>query len=112
MEGCCSTRLRKISGDPVGESVEASVPGIKVEAAQHLREDASERITDSFEVFLGDTRALDVLISQMVKVTLKDEGVVEEVDQEVHTVGDTNQVGAELATVRAVDLHPLKQLPG
>lgn len=89
--------------------MEASGPGIKVEAAQHLGEDAIESLTDSPEVFLGDSLAVDVLISQMAKVTLQDEGVVEEVDQQVHTVGDTYQVGAELATVRFSDLDSFEE---
>lgn len=89
--------------------MEASVPGIEVEAAQHLREDASEGISDTLEVFLGDSLALDVLISQMFKVLFQDEGVVEQVDQEVSTVGDTDQVGFVLATFRFIDLDSLEE---
>lgn len=63
------------------------------------------------EVLLGDSLAMYVLFSKMTEMTLQDEGVVEEVDQEVHAVGNTNHVGFVLGTFRAIDLDSCKECP-
>jgi hypothetical protein len=70
-----------------------------------LWKNSAEGTSDGCEVGLGDSFSGFVLCGQMFQLFGQDLLVVEQVDQIVKTVGDSNQVGAEFATFWIIDVY-------
>ena len=64
------------------------------------------------EVLGLDSSARLVLVGEVVELLAQHIGVLDEVDNGVKAVGDTDQVSSEVTAVRVIDLHPLEQVTG
>lgn len=97
--------------DGVGKTTEAAIPCADVEAGADMGEYVLKRIGNSLEVALLESNLGSVLISQIVDLFLKDKGFLQEVDKDVKSLCDSDEVGAEFRTILTLDVQVLEHFP-
>jgi len=100
----------ELGGDLGKDSLETGLPGQGVVVVEDARQSSGEDLTEFLEVFLLNSGADLVLVSQMVKSGLKHWWVIQEVDGHVECVEDTNGVGREIWSLRMLDVDSLEEL--
>jgi len=94
----------------VDKTAQAAVPRAHVEAGAHLREDCLERIEHGLEVALLESDLGAVFVCHVVDLFLEDGGLVEQIDEVVEAVGDSDDVGSERWALFVLDMLGLHQV--
>jgi hypothetical protein len=74
---------------------------------------SKQRVVDTYlEVSLLDSWAVEVLVSQVIQSSLQSLGVLQQVDDHVETVQDTQGVGTEIAARWVLNVDCLEESLG
>lgn len=101
-----------LGGDCVGETAKAAVPRTDVEAGADLGQYVLKGVGNSLEVALLESNLGAILLSQIVDLFLEDEGLVQQVDDDVEALSDSDDESAEFWRGFVFDVHLLQDFSG
>jgi len=96
----------------MGETTKAAVPGADVEAGADMGKNVLKGIGNSLKIALVESDLGPEFVSQVVDLFLEDEGFLQKVDDDVKSLSDLDEVGAELRSLLVLDVQLLQQLSG